>query len=228
MVLHHPQQGRQPWLPAASSDERPSCPIQATQNDEDDVLNPIPLSSSSINTHIANKSKTHLLQRRPTQQRPHAPRPPARSGRPPPRAAHCPADESSSSIRSHAPCPSAPSKIQHLPPPKPISSLPPNRAPPDSRSVRPLTPLSSTAITPPLQAVDGETPSSRTPSRPAAACRPSARSTSSVQPSLAAAPPNDAIQHFFGQQLARSTYQQHHAHEPASMPHRQQPMATIQ
>ncbi|KAL5986727.1 hypothetical protein ACLOJK_015060, partial [Asimina triloba] len=76
-----------PWLSAASSDERPSCPIQATQNDEDDVLNPIPLSSSSINTHIANKSKTHLLQRRLTQQRPHAPRPPARSGRPPPRAA---------------------------------------------------------------------------------------------------------------------------------------------
>ncbi|KAL6000916.1 hypothetical protein ACLOJK_006643, partial [Asimina triloba] len=73
MVLQHPQQGRQPWLPAASSDERPSCPIQATQNDEDDVLNPIPLSSSSINTHIANKSKTHLLQRRLTQQRPHAP-----------------------------------------------------------------------------------------------------------------------------------------------------------
>ncbi|KAL5986593.1 hypothetical protein ACLOJK_014926 [Asimina triloba] len=45
-----------------------SCPIQATQNDEDDVLNPIPLSSSSINTHIANKSKTHLLQRPPAHQ----------------------------------------------------------------------------------------------------------------------------------------------------------------
>ncbi|KAL5995744.1 hypothetical protein ACLOJK_025813 [Asimina triloba] len=59
---------------------------------------------------------------------------------------------------------------------------------------------------------NGQVPSSSTPKQ------------SSISPSL----PNDAIQRFFGQQLARSTYQQHHAHEPASMPHRQQPMATIQ
>ncbi|KAL6013628.1 hypothetical protein ACLOJK_004126 [Asimina triloba] len=60
-VLHRLlHQGRQPWLPAASSGEMCRCPIQAIQNVEDDVLNPIPPSSSSINARIANKSKTHL------------------------------------------------------------------------------------------------------------------------------------------------------------------------
>ncbi|KAL6009764.1 hypothetical protein ACLOJK_000193 [Asimina triloba] len=38
MVLHHPHQGRQPWLPAASSGEMCGRPIQATQNDENDPI----------------------------------------------------------------------------------------------------------------------------------------------------------------------------------------------
>ncbi|KAL6003552.1 hypothetical protein ACLOJK_023784 [Asimina triloba] len=60
MVLHHLHQGRQPWLPAASFSWSSGGPIQATQNVEDNTLNPIPPSSSSINAHIENKLKTHL------------------------------------------------------------------------------------------------------------------------------------------------------------------------